>query len=295
VWFSAETSFPEFATLKFNGSFLEVRRKLHFGKDLPIDVTDLLKAGENSLEIYLNVDFNDSLRSGYGIALECISSLSANDIKESVKRQSVDAAVVLESLKSSLNPIKKSLPGASGTTNDDSDDDIVLLSKNLTISIRDPITMSTIGPMPARGLNCKHHECFDLDTFLESRERSRLPDDPYKAFQLPTVKTTKPDVWKCPICRGDARPHRLQLDNWMLGVRNELEKTGRLDASKIVVEADGSWQVKSSESTSAPITDRKARMSTEDVTSSLKLPMQDSTRKRIASFQVILDSDDEMN
>ena len=208
----------------------------------------------------------------------------------------MDAASVLQSLKSSLNPNSKSVAGAGGTTNDDSDDDIVMLSQNLTIGVRDPITMSAIGPMPTRGLDCKHHECFDLGTFLESRERVRLPDDPYKVLKLPTVKATitKPDVWRCPICRADARPHRLQLDNWMLGVRSELERTGQLDASRIIVEADGSWMVKSDEVQSAPISDRKVKVNSTAAASSAKPAIDESLRKRITSVQVILDSDDEL-
>lgn len=52
------------------------------------------------------------------------------------------------------------------------------------------------------------------------------------------------DDWRCPICRGDARPGELVCDGWLVDVRKQLEKQGKLGARGVVVEFGGSWRVK---------------------------------------------------
>lgn len=242
-WSGFDTSFPGFATWRMNDTYLEIRRKPHFTKDRPVDVTDMLKQGRNCLEVYLNVDFNDKKRALYAVALECVGGMTIEAIEESITANSVGESDIVASLTSSLSKPPKSSEASIGAA-EDSDDDVIMIAETRTIGVRDPISLTTLGRRPVRGLNCKHHECFDLDNFLQSRPRNSLPDNKFKTLPLSSIRTTSPDDWKCPICKLDVRPSNLGLDLWMLNVRNELDKTGQLDAERIVVQCDGSWTVK---------------------------------------------------
>jgi hypothetical protein len=53
------------------------------------------------------------------------------------------------------------------------------------------------------------------------------------------------DVWKCPICGGDARPYTLQVDNFFVDVRAKLADDNNLGVKAIWISADGSWRPKS--------------------------------------------------
>jgi zinc finger MIZ domain-containing protein len=300
-WVSSDTSFPEFATLKMNDTYLEVRRKQHFAKDRPVDVTDMLKQGSNRLEVYLNVGFNDKKRAGYGVAIECVGSITIEDIKVAVKENCFGETAVLASLRSSLSQPAKGLV-VSGTTAGDSDDDIIMVvPETRTIGLRDPISLTALGLLPVRGVNCKHHECFDLDNFLQSRTRTPLPANTFKTLSLPTIRTTSPDVWTCPICKSDVRPCNLGVDLWMLGVREKLQKMGKLNANRIVVQADGSWKVKPDSTTSSTSATTRSNAATQAAATqaaaasntSPKLRAQLSTGSRITDYALSLDDSDD--
>ena len=52
------------------------------------------------------------------------------------------------------------------------------------------------------------------------------------------------DVWKCPLCGKDARSYSLQIDDFLVSVRQTLEAQGNLDAKAIWVGGDGNWRPK---------------------------------------------------
>lgn len=125
----------------------------------------------------------------------------------------------------------------------DEDDDVAPLSANLTIDLADPFT-SRIFATPVRGVRCRHRECFDLETFLVSRSSK-----PHKVACMP-------DVWKCPLCGGDASPRNLRVDDFLVAVRESLERRGELDVKAILATEDGEWTVKPE---AAPAGRRKSR------------------------------------
>lgn len=206
-----------------NGRDLEVRRKLHQGKDLPIDVTDNLRSGLNTLEIFLNPGPDDPDASNYALAIETVGvKWEETIVKECGKRERASEDV-LAAIKTSLN--------GGGSALDNDDDDLIMVSGNITIDMVDPITQNTTLTIPVRGLDCTHWSCFDLPAFLQSR---MFPDRGISAV----------DVWRCPICRGDARPQSLIVDGFVLEARKKLDQDGKQKVRAIIVEADGSWRPK---------------------------------------------------
>lgn len=64
-----------------------------------------------------------------------------------------------------------------------------------------------------------------------------------------------PDVWKCPLCGGDASPRSLRVDDFLVAVRESLERRGELNVKAVLVTEDGEWTVKPE----APAGRRKSR------------------------------------
>lgn len=213
-WVTADNIWPEDVSFELNGIFLEARRKLHFGRYLPIDVSPYLRPGDNLLNVYSLPNKRDSTI--YVVAIEMIAVVS---------HASIIASTPTISSAESLAAIKQSLAGDT-----DDDDELAMTSSNLTIPLFDPFRADRICETPVRGSACLHRECFDLETFLLQCRREQPG--------FPCV----PDCWRCPICKGDVRPQTLVKDGFLTQVRQELQERGLLETRAIVVEADGSWK-----------------------------------------------------
>lgn len=230
-WAIADTSWIPYASFTLNEkSSLGLRKKLHNGKDLPTDLTSLITKGENTLEVSVMSNSDDHNYRNYLIAVEFLGAMTRMSIEKHCRDRTVTAQAVIDDIKRKLSP--------SATD----DDDIVLMESTLTISLRDPFSASKICDTPVRGKACLHNECFDLDTFLETRPKKG--------------DTTAADQWRCPICKADARPVSLVIDGFLVEVRTELERKGLLDTRAIIVSQDGSWKPKPEERDPNGVSDR---------------------------------------
>ncbi|KAH9212537.1 hypothetical protein DL95DRAFT_177162 [Leptodontidium sp. 2 PMI_412] len=233
-WVLKDTIWPEGASLTINKKHLELRRKNHHGKDLPLDVTPYVRlAGPNMIsQISLSILRGRSKMKEHSffIAVEVIEILQHDQILDMVRKNRVSAST-------SLDKIKRSLAGPVG--NDD--DDIAMVVSDLSIDLADPFT-TRIYNTPVRGSSCLHRECFDLETFLVSR--TSKPKRPGQPCMI--------DVWKCPLCGKDARPYGLQIDDFLVSVRQTLEAQGNLDARAIWIGGDGNWRPKIEKRKSPP-------------------------------------------
>ncbi|KAI9817247.1 MAG: hypothetical protein M1827_001360 [Pycnora praestabilis] len=219
MWVIAENVWPAHVFIDINSVNVELRRKLHYGKDLPVDVTSYVKEGLN--EVKISIMRNDKEKAGinYAFAIEVIGLINHSKLRgHCIISQAQTAAQVLENIKSSL-------------TISVDDDEITVVDSNITIDLTDPFT-AHIFDIPVRGKACLHRECFDLDTFLETRKSKREG--------WPCL----PDEWKCPRCGADARPQTLIVDGFLIDVRRQLAEQDVLSTRAIVVEKDGSWKPK---------------------------------------------------
>ena len=227
-WVVSDTVWPEAVFLEVNGETLEVRRKNHHGKDLPIDITrfvlpsNVLPTGFNSIKLSIPRLRKDRKDLCYFIAVETVEILQHRQIMDfCLQQKRVPAA-------ETLNAIRKSLAGPV-----DDDEDLAMVVSDLSIDVADPFT-ARIFVVPVKGSSCLHRECFDLETFLLTRNsKPKRPQQPSMV-----------DVWKCPLCGKDARPYSLRVDDFLASVRAELAKQGNLDVKAILISADGKWRPK---------------------------------------------------
>lgn len=232
VWVTGDTVWPNGIFLAINGKQLEVRRKLHHGKDVPIDLTNDVKEGLNTLTCsVLRTAQELKLAKNFAVGVEAVEIVADDRIKNlpfMLKEPDARDAII------------KSLNGGvsgkgDGTDADkDEDEEIQVVDAHISIDITDPYT-ARIFELPVRGKTCLHRECFDLQTFLDTRKSRTIEKDREPA-------PTSPDEWKCPICKKDARPQSLVMDGFLQSVRNELVERDQLDVKAIRVQADGTWE-----------------------------------------------------
>ncbi|KAJ5130974.1 Zinc finger MIZ-type [Penicillium bovifimosum] len=215
-WYLASTVWPSVLYVFVNNKELYVRRKVHNEKDLPLDLTEHLQSGENTLEVHFLLGPDECNNTKYVFGVEVLQIDEFDNILSQV--QSIPAADSRAAIQKRLSPITD-------------DDDLAVVTDNITIGLVDPF-MARIFDVPVRSRKCEHHECFDRDTFIRTRISV--------SGQAPLY-----DNWRCPICKADARPRFLVVDEFLAEVHAELARTNRLDtATAIRFKADGTWTLR---------------------------------------------------
>ncbi|KAI9835464.1 MAG: hypothetical protein M1819_002382 [Sarea resinae] len=261
-WAVSENTWPEHVYLTINDTMLETRRKLQHGKDLPVDVTPYVKEGDrNILRVSILWTEKEKLSVYYAFAVESIEIIGHESIKDlCLTKGLILPQRTLEGIKAHLNP-----------KNDD--DEICVVDNNITIELIDPFT-ARIFDVPVRSQSCIHRECFDLETFLQTR-KSQKQSQPCLV-----------DEWKCPICGADARPPSLVIDGFLVEVRSLLAQQNLLETRAILVSQDGSWKPKSEKSGE----DRSASKPRDG--KSLAACHRSSAERAVSSERVIIEIDD---
>ncbi len=215
-WAVSDNVWPGSTAVILNGNALEIRKKSHHGKDLPIDVTTAVKEGSNSLSTAV-IGFQKDSNLSFVIGVEIIRFANEEQIRNNVR--------TLPSQEARQRIIDRSFQV---------DPDIEVVFSQLTIDLTDPFTANLFA-VPARGASCLHNQCFDLEVFLHSRNLEK-PSEP-----------CGPDSFRCPICGADARPQSLVIDGFFVSVREQLDWMGRLDAKAITLHQLGDWEIKEQE------------------------------------------------
>lgn len=220
AWAVSPTFWPPHIFLEFNGQSVYPRRKQHHHHDVPIELSGLLRCGENLVRASLPEDAGNvgdgSLT--YYIAVEVVSTCDFAMLVAGVEaREHV-----------CLDHTRKEFGRRLGQS---VSDDVMIQDDTLRVAVTDPFS-SSLFSTPVRGLDCKHLECFDLQIWLQTRQGK-----PSKALGEPSLV----DSWKCPICSLDARPISLRVDDFFVDVRKKLIASGSGDTKYILVKADGSW------------------------------------------------------
>ncbi|KFZ10822.1 hypothetical protein V501_05032, partial [Pseudogymnoascus sp. VKM F-4519 (FW-2642)] len=191
---ATDTEWPPTILIDMNDSPLIIQRKGSYGhsRDQPVDITPHVfshgPAKKNSLAITVLNAPGATNGIPYSIAIEVVEVFQHQQIVDMcLKTQRITAKDVIEDIRLKLSE-----------RNVDEDDDVALVSAKLTIALRDPLTAS-IFTTPVRGVQCRHRECFDLETFLMLRSNKQ-------------EFACMPDAWKCPLCGGDTRPRLLRVD-----------------------------------------------------------------------------------
>ncbi|KAJ6081781.1 hypothetical protein N7499_006655 [Penicillium canescens] len=242
-WPNESTYWPSVLYIHVNDQEMFVRRKVHNGKDLPLDITANIRPGRNTIKITLLLGQDECKNSRYAMGVEILRISDFEQLKSMARP--IPAADSRALIQKRLTPTLD-------------DDDLAVVTDNLTISLVDPF-MARIFDIPARSRNCTHFDCFDLDTFIKTRM--------FKSDEKPMIEN-----WRCPTCKKDARPQFLVIDQFLADVHANLARTNRLDrAQAIQFKADGSWTLREvSDEPSSPAD--RARLATKRKADSMENP-----------------------
>ncbi|DBA04519.1 TPA: hypothetical protein N0F65_011067 [Lagenidium giganteum] len=176
-------------------------------REIPANVFPYARAGRNTIDI--RTSENPTL---FAIMLQVVE---IRDIEELVQ------TVVENSAKITYEDAKQEVIKSFGGDDDDDDDGIVTMSTIL--SVRCPLGLCVIN-MPARGLHCKHLQCFDLRTFLQFNKSAR----------------SKP--WRCTICHNFIKVPDLRIDPYFKKLLADV--AGEEDLEEVEILPDASWRKK---------------------------------------------------
>ncbi len=215
-------SWPQKIFAQLNGTYTP-RQRVGTGKDFPIELTHLLRAGANTLKLnYPHCKFaiHDDDDDICVFAIEVIEILHHSVVIDMVWEDNfVEADLAWRKIKTRLGGSNSGDGRHRGQ------------QQELTVDLTDTFT-GKIFAIPARGADCTHVECFDLESWL-----LRRPHAPTDSFD-----SSSSDKWRCPICTKDARPYRLVVDGFLLGVRRKLKEQDKLRTTSITVSGDGTWE-----------------------------------------------------
>ncbi|KAI1416237.1 hypothetical protein F5Y13DRAFT_129213 [Hypoxylon sp. FL1857] len=235
TWVTADTTWPEHVFMELNRNTLSVMRKAHHAKDLPIEASSFIVPGDNYFDLHIPLGTFIPPGKEPWIAVEVVEVLSHQAVLQMVKTQgNLPASVTRDIVKSRLG----------GSSSKEIDDDELTMVDDLSIDITDPFSR-TMFKIPVRGKTCTHLECFDLETWLNTRlgKKSCSCNGNPPCGKCPNEPSFV-DKWKCPLCNGDARPYSLRIDSFLVDVRLRLEKENKLRTKSILVSADGTWKPK---------------------------------------------------
>uniref|UniRef100_A0A3P8VKV3 Zinc finger, MIZ-type containing 2 n=1 Tax=Cynoglossus semilaevis TaxID=244447 RepID=A0A3P8VKV3_CYNSE len=105
------------------------------------------------------------------------------------------------------------IPGTPGVNGEDGVEQTAI-----KVSLKCPITFRRIQ-LPARGFDCRHIQCFDLESYL----------------QLNCERGT----WRCPVCNKTAVLEGLEVDQYMLGILVYIQNS---DYEEITIDPVCGWK-----------------------------------------------------
>ncbi|KAM0424617.1 hypothetical protein ACHAPT_010143 [Fusarium lateritium] len=225
-WVLAPAQWPPYVFFDLNYRCMELRRKQHFHKDQPLELTDFLIEGENTLRLsFPQTAQNQKLTATYFMAVEIVETISHDSAMKMIEtRRRIPA-------EETKRKIQQRLRGSDS-------DDVIIEDETLTVSLADPFSAARFN-IPVRGIYCQHLECFDLDTWLQTRPRK--PRQQGGGAAQVGDEPSLVDVWKCPICGLDARPNSLGVDDYLASVRQALVAKGDMRTKAITIDATGKW------------------------------------------------------
>ncbi|KAK6840985.1 hypothetical protein PG987_001845 [Apiospora arundinis] len=235
-WVKWDTVWPDHTYIQLNGHILRIGHEQHYRHDQPVEVDHYVVPGRNELKVLVPPNTLIPSTKKPFIAIEVVETLSHSSVL-ALNNFSVLHKTPAEQ---TLNIIKTRLGDAPcGAL----DGDITMLSSDLVIRITDPFS-SRIFDVPVRGISCEHLDCFDLETWLNTRPIKNWCVCGTKGANCGACpkESSLTDKWKCPICGEDARPQVLRIDGFLSEVRAILAVQRQLTAKDITVSAHGSWK-----------------------------------------------------
>ncbi|KAM6986474.1 zinc finger MIZ domain-containing protein 2-like isoform 2-T2 [Aplochiton taeniatus] len=180
------TNWPASVQVSVNATPLCIERGDNKTSHKPLYLKPVCQSGRNTIQITVTACCCSHL-----FVLQLVHRPSVRSVLQGlVKKRLLPAEHCITKIKRNFS--SGTIPGTPGLNGEDGVEQTAI-----KVSLKCPITFRRIQ-LPARGHDCRHIQCFDLESYL----------------QLNCERGT----WRCPVCNKTALLEGLEVDQYMLGI-----------------------------------------------------------------------------
>ncbi|XP_054895268.1 zinc finger MIZ domain-containing protein 2-like isoform X2 [Poeciliopsis prolifica] len=201
------TNWPASVQVSVNATPLTIKRGDNKTSHKPLYLKHVCQPGRNTIQITVTACCCSHL-----FVLQLVHRPTVRSVLQGLmKKRLLPAEHCVTKIKRNFS--SGSIPGTPGLNGEDGVEQTAI-----KVSLKCPITFRRIQ-LPARGHDCRHIQCFDLESYL----------------QLNCERGT----WRCPVCNKTALLEGLEVDQYMLGILIYVEHS---DYEEITIDPVCSWK-----------------------------------------------------
>ncbi|XP_053510795.1 zinc finger MIZ domain-containing protein 2 isoform X12 [Artibeus jamaicensis] len=208
------TNWPASVQVSVNATPLTIERGDNKTSHKPLYLKHVCQPGRNTIQITVTACCCSHL-----FVLQLVHRPAVRSVLQGLlKKRLLPAEHCVTKILSLSPPVKRNfssgtIPGTPGPNGEDGVEQTAI-----KVSLKCPITFRRIQ-LPARGHDCRHIQCFDLESYL----------------QLNCERGT----WRCPVCNKTALLEGLEVDQYMLGILTYIQNS---DHEEITIDPTCSWK-----------------------------------------------------
>uniref|UniRef100_A0A3B4AWB2 SP-RING-type domain-containing protein n=1 Tax=Periophthalmus magnuspinnatus TaxID=409849 RepID=A0A3B4AWB2_9GOBI len=201
------TNWPASVQVSVNATPLSIERGDNKTSHKPLYLKQVCQPGRNTVQITVTACCCSHL-----FVLQLVHRPSVRSVLQGLmKKRLLPAEHCIAKIK--RNFTSGTIPGTPGLNGEDGVEQTAI-----KVSLKCPITFRRIQ-LPARGHDCRHIQCFDLESYL----------------QLNCERGT----WRCPVCNKTALLEGLEVDQYMLGILVYIQNS---DYEEITIDPVCGWR-----------------------------------------------------
>uniref|UniRef100_A0A8C4DTX4 SP-RING-type domain-containing protein n=1 Tax=Dicentrarchus labrax TaxID=13489 RepID=A0A8C4DTX4_DICLA len=201
------TNWPASVQVSVNATPLCIERGDNKTSHKPLYLKQVCQPGRNTVQITVTACCCSHL-----FVLQLVHRPSVRSVLQGLmKKRLLPAEHCITKIKRNFS--SGTIPGTPGLNGEDGVEQTAI-----KVSLKCPITFRRIQ-LPARGHDCRHIQCFDLESYL----------------QLNCERGT----WRCPVCNKTALLEGLEVDQYMLGILVYIQNS---DYEEITIDPVCGWR-----------------------------------------------------
>uniref|UniRef100_A0A8B9F8Z0 Zinc finger MIZ-type containing 2 n=1 Tax=Amazona collaria TaxID=241587 RepID=A0A8B9F8Z0_9PSIT len=201
------TNWPASVQVSVNATPLTIERGDNKTSHKPLYLKHVCQPGRNTIQITVTACCCSHL-----FVLQLVHRPSVRSVLQGlIKKRLLPAEHCITKIKRNFS--SGTIPGTPGLNGEDGVEQTAI-----KVSLKCPITFRRIQ-LPARGHDCRHIQCFDLESYL----------------QLNCERGT----WRCPVCNKTALLEGLEVDQYMLGILIYIQNS---EHEEITIDPTCSWK-----------------------------------------------------
>ncbi|XP_041363895.1 zinc finger MIZ domain-containing protein 1-like isoform X2 [Gigantopelta aegis] len=200
------TNWPASVTVSVNANPLTIERGENKSSHKPLYLKEVCQPGRNTIQITVTACCCSHL-----FVLQLVHRPSIRSVLQGLMRKRLLPA------EHCITKIKRNFTNVP-TSNSSMNGEDGVEQTAIKVSLKCPITYRRIT-LPARGHDCKHIQCFDLEYYL----------------QLNCERGT----WRCPVCNKTALLEGLEIDQYIWGILTNLNNT---EFEEVTIDQTASWK-----------------------------------------------------